>query len=227
MATTRRALLAEPDPALRRILVQRLSSEGFELRPFESLQEAVATVDPSSVDVVITSTRPGDDQLLTLRDRCDVPLIVMLPRDTHTMDAVDVLDAGADDYVIKPFSPRELVARLHALLRRSHPGAMASTPLSFFDGALVINLAVREVMVRGVVVRLPAKEFDLLAFLAQSPRQVFSRAQLMSQVWGTDANVTTATVTEHVRRLRQRIEEDPKHPQWITTVWSVGYRFDA
>jgi DNA-binding response OmpR family regulator len=133
------------------------------------------------------------------------------------------MDAGADDYVIKPFSPRELVTRLHAILRRSRlPNPRE--PQFVFD-ELTIDTARREVFVAGVELSLPAKEFDLLAFLAASPKQVFTRIQLMNHVWGTDAAVSTATVTEHIRRLRQRIEPDPRNPRWIQTVWSVGYRF--
>jgi DNA-binding response OmpR family regulator len=139
------------------------------------------------------------------------------------MDALDVVDAGADDFLVKPFSPRELVTKTRALLRRHSARAGAPRPL-VFDG-LVIDVAAREVTVRGETVELPAREFDLLVFLASSPRQVFSRTQIMAHVWSVDDGLGTATVTEHVRRLRTRIEADPASPRWIQTVWSVGYRF--
>jgi two-component system phosphate regulon response regulator PhoB len=131
---------------------------------------------------------------------------------------------GADDYVIKPFSPAELSARIASVLRRVRPSD-AQTRLDF-DG-LQIDRASREVTVRGQVVDVPAREYEVLAFLASSPRQAFSREQLLEQVWGSSGNRQgAATVTEHVRRLRRRIEEDPEHPRWLKTVRGVGYRFD-
>jgi DNA-binding response OmpR family regulator len=160
-----------------------------------------------------------------VRERSDALVIAMLPRDTAQMEALDALDAGADDFVVKPFSPRELVSRFHALVRRSPLRAEREARRLAFN-TLVIDEVRREVTLRGQPVALPAREFDLLMFLASSPRQVFSRAQLMAQVWGVDVSITTATITEHIRRLRNRIEDDPKQPRWIETVWSVGYRFN-
>ena len=147
----------------------------------------------------------------------------MMPTDTCVMDALDVVDAGADDVLVKPFSPRELVTKTKALLRRRSVGQTRLRPL-VFDG-LVIDLAAREVTVNERRVDVPAREFDLLVFLASSPRQVFTRAQIMQHVWSVDDGIGTATVTEHVRRLRARIEANSAEPRWIHTVWSVGYRF--
>jgi DNA-binding response OmpR family regulator len=158
-----------------------------------------------------------------VRERSNVLFVAMLPRHTSVMDALDVIDAGADDVLVKPFSPRELVTRMRALLRRRSAGSVAPTPL-VFDG-LSIDVAAREVRARGEVVELPAREFDLLVFLASSPRQVFTRTQIMAHVWAVDDGLGSATVTEHIRRLRARIEVDPANPRWIQTVWSVGYRF--
>jgi DNA-binding response OmpR family regulator len=133
------------------------------------------------------------------------------------------VERGADDYVTKPFSPRELTARVRTVLRRSQPTSGADGRLVFDD--LEIEPSTREVSVDGQPVRLTAKEFDLLAFLARHPRQVFSRQQLMDAVWGYEAAFETGTVTVHVRRLREKLEPEPAEPRWIQTVWGVGYRF--
>jgi DNA-binding response OmpR family regulator len=149
--------------------------------------------------------------------------VILLTGRGAQADRVLGLKLGADDYVVKPFSPAEVAARITSVLRRARPEA-APARLEF-DG-LSIDLATREVSVRGTIVPTTAKEFDLLVFLARSPRQVFSRQQLLEQVWqSSSAWQSPDTVTEHVRRLRRRIEEDPENPRWILTVWSVGYRF--
>jgi DNA-binding response OmpR family regulator len=218
-------LLAEPDPALRRMLTQRLADEGCVVRPVESTDLIFAALAQTDADVVVVAASPGSDVIQALRERSHAVVIPMLPRDTNPMEALDALDLGADDFVVKPFSPRELVSRLHARLRRFPSTNTAGRRRFVFDG-LVIDETQREVMLRGESIVLPAKEFELLAFLAASPRQVFTRGQLMAQVWGTDVAITTATITEHIRRLRNRIEDDAKNPRWIETVWSVGYRFN-
>jgi DNA-binding response OmpR family regulator len=141
-------------------------------------------------------------------------------------DRVRGLKMGADDYVTKPFSAAELSARVESVLRRAE---MRSTPAPMrlsYDG-LVIDLTTREVAVAGEKTEMTAMEFDLLVHLARSPRQVFSREQLLQEVWGSSSQwQSDATVTEHVRRLRRKIEEDPDNPRWITTVRGVGYRFE-
>jgi DNA-binding response OmpR family regulator len=133
------------------------------------------------------------------------------------------LELGADDYVTKPFSPRELAARVRTVLRRSSPQPLREERLSF-DG-LEIDSRTREVLKGGSPVVMTPREFDLLWFFARHPRQVFSRDQLMDGVWGYEAAVDTGTVTVHVRRLREKIEDDPTHPERLQTVWGVGYRF--
>jgi DNA-binding response OmpR family regulator len=134
------------------------------------------------------------------------------------------LELGADDYVTKPFSPRELAVRVRAVLRRS--GGVTARPYRYEFGDVVVDGVSREVTKGGEVVSLTAKEFDLLAFLAAHPRQVFSRDQLMDRVWDYSAAIDTGTVTVHVRRLREKIESDPSQPQHLQTIWGVGYRLD-
>jgi DNA-binding response OmpR family regulator len=137
------------------------------------------------------------------------------------------LKMGADDYVVKPFSSAELSARIESVLRRARSSSAREEGSSFDFGALRIDVESRDVTVDGHVVETTAREFDLLAFLASSPRQVFSREQLLTQVWGSSSEwQSAATVTEHIRRLRRKVEADSERPRWITTVRGVGYRFE-
>jgi DNA-binding response OmpR family regulator len=146
----------------------------------------------------------------------------MLTARGEEADRIVGLELGADDYVTKPFSPRELVARVRSVLRRSTPQHASGEWLEF--GELVIDSRTREIRRAGRELKLTAKEFDLLWFLARHPRQVFSRDQLMDRVWGYTSALDTGTVTVHVRRLREKIEADPARPQHLQTVWGVGYR---
>jgi DNA-binding response OmpR family regulator len=175
--------------------------------------------------VVLDLNMPEEDGLSIIRDlksRINVP-VIMLTATASPIDRVVGLELGADDYVTKPFSPRELTARVRTVLRRSMPQPLLDERLSF--EWLEIDLRRREVVKRGCSLALTAKEFDLLCFLARYPRQVFSRDQLMDRVWGYEAALDTGTVTVHMRRLREKIEDDPAHPQRLQTVWGVGYRF--
>jgi DNA-binding response OmpR family regulator len=149
----------------------------------------------------------------------------MLTARGEEADRIVGLELGADDYVTKPFSPRELAARVRTVLRRAAPPVFGETRVSV--GELEIDAATREVTRAGQALKLTAKEFDLLWFLASHPRQVFSRSQLMDRVWGYESALDTGTVTVHVRRLREKIEKDPAQPQLLETVWGVGYRLVA
>jgi DNA-binding response OmpR family regulator len=149
--------------------------------------------------------------------------VIVLTAKGEQDDKLTGLRRGADDYIVKPFSPSELVARVDAVLRRVHPPVEDEPPLGF-DGLLIdsrARLASRD----GEEIQLSQREFDLLHFLASHPGQAFSRDQLMDRVWGAGAYSDTSTVTVHVRRLRAKIEPDPEQPRFIQTVWGVGYRF--
>ena len=160
-----------------------------------------------------------------LRAEGEIPIIMLTARREET-DRILGLEMGADDYVVKPFSPRELVSRVKAVLRRTQGSATArdEQPLVFAD--LHIDPVTRLVEVNGEERTLTAKEFDLLWVLARHPRQVFNRNQLLDLVWGMTEYVDPSTVTVHVRRLREKIEADPSNPRHIQTVWGVGYRFE-
>ncbi|MDQ8046000.1 MAG: response regulator transcription factor, partial [Solirubrobacteraceae bacterium] len=158
----------------------------------------------------------------------ETPAVIMLTARGEESDRITGLALGADDYVVKPFSPRELVARVDAVLRRSKPAAqtpVVDEPIEYGD--LRIDPAGRRVSRGGAPVQLTQREFDLLLHLASSPGTVFSRDQLMTAVWGHDFYTDTSTVTVHVRRLRQKLERDPGEPEFVQTVWGVGYRFDT
>lgn len=218
-----RIVVAEEDPALRRVLADRLAYEGFDVRTVDAPTRLGERLEDLNADLVVSAVSERGPTMQKVRQQSDVLFVAMLPCDTAVSDMLDVMDAGADDVLVKPFSPRELVTRMRALLRRRTSAGEGPARLVFED--LVIDVPARDLTIRGEQVVLPAREFDLLVFLASSPRQVFSRSQIMSHVWSVDDGLGTATVTEHVRRLRARIEKDPANPRWIQTVWSVGYRF--
>jgi DNA-binding response OmpR family regulator len=224
-------LVVDDEPMLRNLMSHLLHLEGYKVLEAEdglTALDVVATENPDLVllDVMLPA-RNGLDVLGDLRRTSDIPVILVSAR-AEEDDRVAGLRLGADDYVTKPFSAAELSARVASLLRRSvmrRAPARSGGRLTF--AGLAIDLRTREVRVAGARVEMTAKEFDLLAYLAGQPREVFSRDQLLEQVWGSSSNwQSDATVTEHVRRLRRKIEVDPDNPRWITTVRGVGYRFD-
>ena len=228
----RLVLVVDDEPMLRNLLSRLLRMEGYDVIEAEDGQVALSLVDSRRPDLVLLDVmlpaRDGLDILGDLRRTNNVPVILVSALGEEA-DRVLGLKMGADDYVVKPFSAAELSARIESVLRRAQvrvaPGDAAANRLAF--DSLVIDLQTRDVTVGDEKVEMTAKEFDLLAFLASSPRQVFSREQLLRQVWGSSSDwQTDATITEHVRRLRRKIEDDPDHPRWITTVRGVGYRFE-
>jgi DNA-binding response OmpR family regulator len=219
-------LVVDDEPIVREVVVSYLQREGYrtlEAADGDLARDVLERESPSLV--VLDVMLPGIDGLELcrwIRSRSQLPVILLTARGEET-DRIVGLELGADDYVTKPFSPRELAARVRTVLRRSAPQPLSHERLSF-DG-LEIDSRTRDVFKQGSALTLTAKEFDLLWFLARHPRQVFSRDQLMDRVWGYGAALDTGTVTVHVRRLREKIEDDPAHPARLQTVWGVGYRF--
>jgi two-component system, OmpR family, phosphate regulon response regulator PhoB len=221
------ALVVEDDAATRILLHRILEVEGFDVRAVDSAGEARTAVDSAPPDLVLLDLQLSDgDGLafleLLVQDHPDVPCIIVSASDEEA-NRVLGLRLGADDYVVKPFSSGELLARVASVLRRSQRPA---APSMVRHGELCIDLISHEVSLAGQMVSFTAKEYALLHFLASSPRQVFTRDQLLRNVWGSDGGwQDTATVTEHVRRLRKKLDVDRDHPSVIETVRGVGYRF--
>jgi len=211
------------------MLVRFLEGESYEVDQAATGPEAIATLTARHPDLVILdvnlSSENGFDVLQSLKQVAEVAVILLTARAAEA-DRVVGLRIGADDYVVKPFSPAELAARIAAVLRRTGGRPAAERTVLEF-GEMTIDMMAREVRLDGVLVEMTAKEFDLLAFFARSPRQVFSREQLLSGVWASSSEWQDAgTVTEHVRRVRRKIEADPENPRWLRTVRGVGYRFE-
>jgi len=224
-----RILIVDDDPDLRNFVVRVLEAEGYVADEAATSAEVTAALDARSPDLVILDitlgTEDGFDVLAALRRKSDLPVILLTARGKE-IDRVLGLKLGADDYVVKPFSPAELAARVGTVLRRTSGPQQPTAPVIQF-GELEINPSAHEVRLSGALVKMTAKEFGLLAFLAGSPRQVFTRGQLLSHVWDSSAEWQDAdTVTEYVRRVRKKIEADPNEPRWIQTVRGVGYRFE-
>jgi DNA-binding response OmpR family regulator len=221
-------LVVDDEPIVREVVVGYLQRDGFRTLEAGDGDQAreLLEQDPPNL-VVLDLMLPGMDGLELcrwIRARSDLPVIMLTARGEEA-DRIVGLELGADDYVTKPFSPRELAARVRTVLRRSSPPAVGEARLTF--DRLELDASTREVTKGGEPVRLTAREFDLLWFLASHPRRVFSRSQLMDRVWGYEAALDTGTVTVHVRRLREKVEDDPSRPRFLETVWGVGYRFCA
>jgi two-component system response regulator ResD len=218
-------LVVDDEPIVREVVVRYLEREGYrtlEAGDGDHARDVLGRESPSLV--VLDLMLPGTDGLELcrwIRASSDVPVIMLTARGEEA-DRIVGLELGADDYVTKPFSPRELTARVRSVLRRSRRAQPTAEVLTFGDIAL--ERATRDVRKAGASVRLTAREFDLLWFLASHPRRVFSRAELMTSVWGYTSALDTGTVTVHVRRLRGKIEDDASSPRHLETVWGVGYR---
>jgi two-component system, OmpR family, phosphate regulon response regulator PhoB len=225
-ATAHQVLVVEDEHDLRGALARHLRQAGFLVDEAGDGRRALGRLASGTVDLVVLDVNlpeiGGLEVLTELRRTSETPVILLTCRSAET-DRVLGLELGADDYVVKPFFPRELVARVRTVLRRT--AGAAPERLDF--GELVIDTGSREVFVAGRLVELRPKEFELLAFLAARPRRVFSRGQLLQHVWQSAPDWQGhATVTEHVRRLRLKIECAPDHPRWMVTVRGMGYRFD-
>jgi DNA-binding response OmpR family regulator len=230
MAEAARVLLVEDDPTVADVVVQYLSTSGFQVTHVADGVAAVSAARAVEPDILVLDLMlPGIDGLEVCRQvraERDVP-IVMLTALGAESDRVLGLEVGADDYITKPFSPRELVLRVQSVLRRS--GSSPSPDrrgTALRDGDLEVDTAARQASRAGRPLMLTTREFDLLAFLLTHPGQAFSRADLLEKVWGWSFG-DQSTVTVHVRRLREKVETTPAEPRRLVTVWGLGYRWDA
>jgi DNA-binding response OmpR family regulator len=222
-------LVVDDEPLVRDVVSRYLERDGHRVVTAEDGDTARGLIERESPSLVLLDVMlPGGIDGLALcrwiRSTSDLPVILLTAR-VDEGDRILGLELGADDYVTKPFSPRELATRVKTVLRRARPARPPRERAS--AGPLEIDAAKREARRDGELVNLTALEFDLLWFLASNPNQAFSRDQLMHRVWGYSAALDTGTVTVHIRRLREKLERDPSRPELLETVWGVGYRLRA
>jgi DNA-binding response OmpR family regulator len=222
-------LVVDDEPIVRDVVARYLERDGHSILTADSGDEARGLIEGSSPSLVVLDVMlPGETDGLALcrwiRATSDLPVILLTARGDEA-DRIVGLELGADDYVTKPFSPRELATRVKTVLRRAR--AVKPPPERIELGPLLLDAARHEARRDGRAVRLTAREFELLWFLASNPNRVFSRDQLMARVWGYSSALDTGTVTVHVRRLREKLEDDASRPELIETVWGVGYRLRA
>lgn len=225
-------LVVEDEPDIRKLVHYNLAQDHYQVLEAENGEEALKLIQRDQPSLVILDLMmPGMSGLevcRTLRGKEETAKlpILMLTAKAGEADRVLGLEMGADDYLAKPFSPRELVARVRAILRRSNGTAQSEAAPAYVKGVLKIDFATYEVAVGGRPVKLTLKEFELLKFLVHNPNRVLNRDQLLDRVWGGDTFVTPRTVDVHIRRLRKAIETDDSNPKWILTLRGVGYKFD-
>jgi len=222
-------LVVDDEPIVRDVVARYLERDGHSILTAENGDAARGLIEGDSPSLVVLDVMlPGETDGLALcrwiRATSDLPVILLTARGDEA-DRIVGLELGADDYVTKPFSPRELATRVKTVLRRARPSAPPRERIAL--GSLVLDAARHEARHDGRLLRLTAREFELLWFLASNPNRVFSRDQLMARVWGYSSALDTGTVTVHVRRLREKLEHDASRPELIETVWGVGYRLRA
>ncbi len=222
-------LVVDDEPSIGEVVSIYLQRAGYQVIVAGDGQAALEALERQPPDLVVLDLMlPKVDGLeiaRRLRAQGDTP-IIMLTAKRQESDRITGLEMGADDYVVKPFSPQELVSRVKAVLRRTRGAAPGSAEHALEFEGLRIDPKTHLVQVQGKEESLTVKEFDLLWLLARHPRQVFGREQLLDRVWGLTDYVDPSTVTVHVRRLREKIEADPSNPRYIQTVWGVGYKFE-
>lgn len=221
-------LVVDDEPVMANLMRDFLHADGFQVRTACSASEALAALDAAPVDCLLLDVmlpgQSGFDLCSRIRETSDVPILFLSALDGD-MDKIRGLGLGGDDYIAKSATPAEVVARVKAVLRRARSHALDQPTSAILDlGRLVLDLRAHEVRVAGAPVAFTAREFELLAFLAAHPRQVFTREQLFARFWGSIGDRHTVTV--HIGRIRDKIEEDPDEPRYIVTVWGVGYRFE-
>jgi DNA-binding response OmpR family regulator len=222
-------LVVDDEPTITDVVSRYLQRAGYATRVAGDGPQALQLASDDRPDLVVLDLMlPGMDGLEVMRRLREASTarrvaVILLTAKGEAIDRVVGLRLGADDYVVKPFSPAELVARVDAVLRRTDSAPELEEPIEFDE--LVLDPVARRVTVRGEEAQLTVREYDLLLHFMRHPGQVFSRDQLMDSVWGYSFYTDTSTVTVHVRRLRAKIEADPSNPRWLQTVWGVGYRF--
>jgi DNA-binding response OmpR family regulator len=238
MGKTHTILIVEDESAIREVVRKYLERAGYAVLEADTGLKALESLGSAKVDLIVLDIMlPGLDGLSITRALRDAPSFTPLALNTATpiivltargeeSDRIAGFELGADDYVVKPFSPRELVARVKAVLRRGQTSPPAEQDELLHCGALTIDLGRRLATVDGQPITLTAKEFDLLWLFARNPGRVFNREQLLDQVWGYEFYGDASTVTVHIRRLREKVEPDPANPTYIHTVWGVGYKFE-
>jgi DNA-binding response OmpR family regulator len=221
--------IVEDEPNISEVVSLYLKRAGYTVSAYaDGLAAAEAFARQLPELVILDVMLPGMDGFAltrSLRDRSDVPIILLTSR-REEADRIAGLELGADDYVVKPFSPQELVSRVRAVLRRARLSVEPVTDSALTFGDLTINPQTRLVSLAGQEILLTAKEFEMLYHLARHPRQVFTREQLLESIWGMAEYIDPGTVTVHIRRLREKIEKDPAAPERLVTVWGVGYKFE-
>jgi phosphate regulon transcriptional regulator PhoB len=233
MATSgQKILVVEDEPDIRKLVNYNLAQEHFKVIEAEDGEQALKVIQRDKPHLVVLDLMlpglSGIELCKILRERSETAKlpILMLTAKAGEADRVVGLEMGADDYLAKPFSPRELVARVRAILRRADGNTNKEVSPAYDRGGLKIDFTTYEVFARGKTVKLTLKEFELLRFLVQNPNRVLSRDQLLDRVWGGETFVTPRTVDVHIRRLRKAIEKDDSRPKWILTLRGVGYKFD-
>lgn len=221
--------IVEDEPSIAEVVELYLRRAGYQVLTILDGNAALKQLETRLPDLVVLDIMlPGVDGfsiLRWIRDRSDIPVIFITAR-REEVERIAGLELGADDYVVKPFSPQELVSRIRAVLRRiQRADNQAEKPATFGD--LTIDPQTRLVTLGGQEILLTSREFDLLWLLGQHPRQVFTREQLLERIWGNAQYIDPGTVTVHLRRLREKIEKDPSHPTRLITVWGVGYKFES
>ena len=224
-------LVVDDEPSISEVVKLYLVREGFDATVVDDGLAALNLLESDPPDLLILDVMlPGvDGYEITrqVRATSSIPIILLTAR-RDEIDRILGLELGADDYVVKPFSPRELVSRVKAVLRRTQQApALPGGEHPVTCGNIHIDPRTRQATVAGKEIPLTVKEFDLLWMFTSNPNQVFNRDQLLDQVWGVSEFIDASTVTVHVRRLREKIEQDPSSPQHIITVWGVGYRFET
>jgi DNA-binding response OmpR family regulator len=225
----RKILIVEDEPSIAEVVSLYLKRSGFRVVITKDGREAQMVFEAENPDLIILDLMlpkiDGFELTRWLRDQSDVPIIMLTAR-RDEIDRIAGLEMGADDYVLKPFSPQEIVSRVRAVLRRTLASKDTNQEKPIVYPQITIEPQTRLVTVRDRELTLTAKEFDMLWMLAQHPRQVFTRDHILENVWGISDYIDPSTVTVHVRRLREKIESDPSNPEHILTDWGIGYKLE-